>query len=216
MAKKPILTDDELDGGLPAAGATPPPPPPPAAGGGSATRPLDAGPAPSSVTRPLDAPQPPADDAEAPGRDASGHARPKTRIHGYGGTAREEADEAAVEAAPILTPTVGWLVVTAGPGRGASLGLVAGMNSVGRGEENAAQVDFGDDTISREPHAFVTYDNESRAFHLSHSGKTNIVRLNDAPVLTSEVLGHGDTIRIGATSLRFVALCGSDFDWSDA
>lgn len=222
MAKKPILTDDELDGGLPSAGAATPPPLPRSAG---ATRPLDADgatpppppPPASSVTRPLDLPDEPeaapADDM--PGRDAKGHERPKTRIHGYGGEDRAKKDEMMAKAGAVFEPFVGWLVITGGPGRGGSVGLMAGMNSVGRGEENAAQIDFGDDTISREPHAFVTYDDEARTFHLSHGGKTNIVRLNDKPVLTSETLSHGDTIRIGATSLRLVALCGPDFDWSD-
>ncbi|MEJ6391862.1 FHA domain-containing protein [Gymnodinialimonas sp. 2305UL16-5] len=202
MAKKPILTDDELDGGLPDTQ-----PQAPAAGGDGATRPLDVSPPPpASVTRPLDAPAP-----DLPGRDASGHARPKTRIHGY---IAPEASAAAPAAE--VAPTVGWLVVVAGPGRGTSVSLVSGMNSVGRGADCLARVDFGDDTISSEPHAFVTYDHETRLFHLSHGGKTNIVRLNDAPVLSAETLNHGDTIRIGATAMRFVALCGADFDWSDA
>jgi hypothetical protein len=219
MVKKPILTDDELDGGLPADRATPPPPP------GSVTRPLDAPAAAQgggSATRRVDAPEEMAEEtmvpksAETSGRDASGHARPKTRIHGYRGASRDEADASAMKSAPMVAPVVGWLVVTAGPGRGASAGLLAGMNPIGRGDENAVQLDYGDDTISREPHAFVTYDDETRMFHLSHGGKTNLVRLNDAPVLSSETLKTGDTIRIGATSLRFVALCGVDFDWSDA
>jgi len=197
----------------------------PPSAGGSATRPLDATPPPppapptppASVTRPLDASEAaPTAAPETSGRDASGHARPKTRIHGYGGPARDEADGAAAEAAPPVAPCVGWLVVTAGPGRGASLPLVAGMNSLGRGDENALVLDFGDDTISRDPHAFVIYDDETRVFHLSHGGKTNLVRLNNSPVLTTETLGSGDMIRIGATTLRFVALCGPDFDWADA
>ncbi|WP_224814341.1 FHA domain-containing protein [Hasllibacter sp. MH4015] len=226
MAKKPILTDDELDGGIPGTGDVPPPPLPPArAGSGTATRPLDAAPppppAPPAATRPLDTPEPPEAEqppavAEPAGRDASGHARPKTRIHGYGGAARDAAEQAEVADAPDVPPVVGWLVVTEGPGRGASLPLVAGMNSIGRGKENAVQVDFGDATISRDPHAFVTYDAEARKFHLSHGGKTNIVYLNDAPVLASETLENGAQVRIGATHLRFVAFCGPDFDWADA
>lgn len=225
MVKKPILTDDELDGGLPlpmTAGLSPPLPP---SARGSATRPVDGTPLPpqppvppSSATRPLDVPPPttPSPVPESSGRDASGHARPKTRIHGYGGPARDEADEAAVEAAPPVAPCVGWLVVIAGPGRGASLSLIAGLNAVGRGADNPVPLDFGDDTISRDAHAFITYDNETRLFHLSHGGKTNLVRLNNTPVLSTEILCSGDTIRIGATSLRFVALCGPDFDWGDA
>ena len=113
-------------------------------------------------------------------------------------------------------PVVGWLVVTAGPGRGAAVSLMSGMNSVGRDDSNAARVDFGDDTISRSAHAFVTYDHEGRTFHLSHAGQTNVIRLNDKPVLAPTELSHGDMVRIGATTLRFVALCGPDFDWSDA
>ena len=73
---------------------------------------------------------------------------------------------------------------------------------------------FGDESISREPHAFVTYDHEQRKFHVSHGGKANVVRLNDDPVLTSQELSAGDTIRIGATTLSFVAFCGPDFDWA--
>lgn len=224
MAKKPILTDEDLDGGVP---VPPPPPPPPLRASGvapsttrasgvispGATRPVDTSaplsPVPPSATRPLDAPEPP---HEAPGRDASGHARPKTRIHGYGGAVRDETER---EAAPITAPVVGWLVVTAGPGRGAVVGLVPGMNAIGRGDDNAVQIDFGDTSISRDAHAYVSYDDEARGFHISHGGKTNLVRLNNAPVLAAEVLTHGDTLRIGATSLRFVALCGADFDWSD-
>lgn len=205
MARKPILTDEALDGGLPEASATPPPLP--GARDVSATRPVDAPPA-TQPTRPV-APPPV---SEGAGRDASGHARPKTRIHGL--TLPVDDTAAATGADPVV-PVVGWLVVTAGPGRGAAMELTSGMNAVGRGDENQVQIDFGDDAISRDAHAYVTYDHEARRFHLSHGGKTNLVRLNDAPVLAVEELSHGDTIRIGATALRFVALCGAGFDWSD-
>ncbi len=213
MAKKPILTDDELDGTFTPGSATPPPLP------GAARQPD----APASATRIVgddtpDAPPPPPP-AQQQGRDASGHERPKTRIHGYGEAAAPAAADSETpeaEETQSFPPVVGWLVVTAGPGRGGAVTLSPGMNSVGRGPENVAQIDFGDDTISREAHAFVTYDDETRNFHLSHGGKANLVRLNGSPVLTSEMLTHGDTIRIGATTLRFVALCGPDFDWADA
>lgn len=193
MAKKPILTDDELDGGFPLA-------PSQVARANSATRPVDA-------PQPM-ATKPVASEPAQGGRDASGHARPKTRIHGYGNAAK-------VEEVAIAAPVVGWLVVTAGPGRGAAIELTSGMNAIGRGDDIHVQLDFGDDTISRDAHAYVTYDDEARRFHVSHGGKTNLVRLNNAPVLMTEGLSHGDTLRIGATSLRFIALCGPDFDWSD-
>lgn len=186
MAKKPILTDDPM-GGAPSAQPL------------GAARPVAAAPQ-AHPTRP-------AEPASA-GRDASGHARPKTRILGYGGGATPEAT------AEINIPPVGWLVVTEGPGRGAALPLICGMNGIGRGDASQVQLDFGDDAISRDAHAYVTYDNAARRFFVSHGGKTNLVRLNEAAVLATEPLVHGDTLRIGATTLRFVALCGTDFDWS--
>ena len=188
MAKRPILTDDDLDGIIPA--------PAPSVG---VTRPVEATPA-VQPTRPVDAP--------AGGRDASGHARPKTRILG------QSAGTASPEAAQTRPPVVGWLVVTVGPGRGTAREVITGMNAIGRGDAVQVQLDFGDDTISRDAHAYVTYDDEARCFFVSHGGKTNLVRLNDAPVLATQPLNDGDTLRIGVTSLRFVALCGADFDWS--
>lgn len=206
MARKPILTDEQLDGVLPEAAGDPPPLP--GARNISATRPLDV-PVLAHATRPVEAVSDPSG-PDPSGRDAAGHARPKTRIHGHSPAPAEQTASAAQ-----IAPVVGWLVVTAGPGRGASMGLTAGMNAVGRGAENAVQLDFGDDAISRDAHAYVTYDHEARCFHINHGGKTNLVRLNNAPVLTADALSHGDTLRIGSTTLRFVALCGADFDWSD-
>ncbi len=68
-------------------------------------------------------------------------------------------------------------------------------------------------SISRSNHAAIAYDSEQRAFFLGHGGKANLVRLNDKPVLSTEEISDGDLIRIGETVLRFVGLCGQDFDW---
>lgn len=219
MAKKPILTDDFLEDGAPVSPVSPHVPAP-------AAHPTAAPQAAPGVTRPVTPPegaratQPPDPtrpaSAPQPGRDASGHARPRTRILGYG----VDADAAST---PCVAPDgeddvgwpVGWLAIMKGPGRGQALPLMSGMNTIGRGEACGVQIDFGDTAISREAHAYVTYDDEARLFFVSHAGKANLVRLNGAPVLATEALRHGDTLRIGATSLRFVALCGSDFDWSD-
>ena len=109
----------------------------------------------------------------------------------------------------------GWLVVTEGPGRGTAVALHEGVSQIGRGDDQAVQLDFGDNSISRENHAAVAYDEEARAFFLGHGGKTNIVRLNGTPVLSTEPLNHDDLIRIGETTMRFVAFCNSSFSWSD-
>lgn len=110
---------------------------------------------------------------------------------------------------------VGWLVVVNGPGRGRFASIYDGLNSIGRGPNEATILNFGDDGISREQHAFITYDYKTRLFYLQHGGKAGIVRLNDQPVLQPMILNDRDVISISQTTLRFVAFCGPHFDWAD-
>ena len=102
-----------------------------------------------------------------------------------------------------------------GPGRGAFRPVYVGMNSVGRDPSQRVSLSFGDESISREEHAFITYDEEQRCFYLQHGGKSNLVRLGAGPVLTPTELKQNDLIRIGKTTLMFVACCGPDFSWND-
>jgi hypothetical protein len=111
-------------------------------------------------------------------------------------------------------PVAGWIVVVKGPGRGDFRPVYVGMNSIGRAPGQRVRLDFGDETISREEHAFITYDDETRTFYLQHGGKSNLVRLGGKPVLAPTVLNPNDTFRIGNTTFRFVACCGPDFDWT--
>jgi len=110
---------------------------------------------------------------------------------------------------------VGWVVVLDGPGRGESFTLTAGMSQIGRGEDQAIQLDFGDQAISRTNHAAIVYDAENHSFLLGHGGKSNVVRLNDTPVISNESMKDGDLIRIGETTLRFTQLCDETFNWTD-
>ena len=140
---------------------------------------------------------------------------PKTRMaFRPGHESASETHEAAVGDEDVRL-VAGWLVVVGGPGRGRFSAVFDGMNSVGRGADQATQLNFGDETISRSEHAFVTYDYKDRKFYLQHGGKASIVRLNDQPVLQPVELKSGDTIFLGSTTLRFVALCGGAFDWKD-
>lgn len=111
---------------------------------------------------------------------------------------------------------VGWLVVTAGPGRGACITLTEGLMQIGRNDDQAIQLDFGDTGISRSNHAVIAYDPEDRKCYLGHGGKANLVRLNGKPVLSTVALSSGDLIRISETSIRFAAFCDDGFDWRDA
>ncbi|MEM7668621.1 MAG: FHA domain-containing protein [Pseudomonadota bacterium] len=152
------------------------------------------------------------------GRAGRSAGRVKTRLLGF------QADEPTKDVfaaqndqpAPVVAdkfPT-GWIVVVGGPGRGASFALHSGVSQIGRGEDQTVRLDFGDTSISRNNHAAVAFDEEQNKFFLGHGGKSNLVRLNGMPVLSTEEIIDGDQIRIGETSLKFVALCGDDFSWN--
>ncbi|MCC5973366.1 MAG: FHA domain-containing protein [Rubellimicrobium sp.] len=152
--------------------------------------------------------------------------RVRTRFLGFGTAPSVAVDPiaslsaaAAADPEPVPTPAgqirfpTGWIVVLRGPGRGASFTLGPGVTQIGRGEDQGVRLDFGDASISRSNHAAIAYDEEARRFFIGHGGKANLVRRNDRPVLATEALDDRDVIRIGETTLLFVALCGSGFDW---
>lgn len=109
----------------------------------------------------------------------------------------------------------GWLVIVAGPGKGTYFTLAQGVSQIGRDEDQAVQLDFGDTSISRQNHAAIAFDEERRSFFVGHGGKSNLVRLNGKPLLSTEPVRNGDQIRIGETTLRLVTLCDDRFSWSD-
>lgn len=143
--------------------------------------------------------------------------RTKTRIMGFAGDASPEDlfDIAGEDGAATLEFPVGWLVITKGPGRGKSFILQNPVSSIGRAVGQTITLNFGDDTISRNNHAAVAYDDQMNTCFLGYGGKANLVRLNGRPVLATEQLSHGDVIRVGETDLKFIALCGPDFAWDD-
>ena len=127
----------------------------------------------------------------------------------------EEEGSIGEKARVVMQPT-GWLVVTAGPGRGAAFALAGGISQIGRGLDQTVSLDFGDMAISRQNHASVAYDPVTHRFHVGHGGKSNLVRLNGKPLLTTEVLSDGDEIQLGETTLMLKVLCTPAFNWSSA
>ena len=91
--------------------------------------------------------------------------------------------------------------------------LTSGLTTIGRAENQTVSLDFGDDSISREQHVAIAYDEDENRTYVGHGGKRNIVRLNGKPLLTTEELSDGDHLRIGKTTLYFVSLCGGEFSW---
>jgi len=152
--------------------------------------------------------------------------RSKTRILGFGlqpaSVVRlfDDMETIAMPQAPaapgqgyVQFPT-GWLVVKAGPGRGAAFALSQGVSQIGRGSDQTVALEFGDMAISRQNHAAIAYDGGTHQFHLGHGGKSNLVRLNGKPLLSTEVVRDGDEIQIGETTLLLKVLCTPSFNWS--
>jgi FHA domain len=151
----------------------------------------------------------------AAGRGSSRSGRVKTRLLGFNpeslGLANpfEKAESRTSDAFPVA-----WLVVVDGPGRGASYALHDGVSRIGRGDDQTVCLNFGDNSISRENHLSIAYDAEQNAFYIGQSGRSNIVRLNNKPLLSTEQVRNGDQIRVGETTLRLAALCSEDFSWT--
>lgn len=112
-------------------------------------------------------------------------------------------------------PVVGWLAIIAGPGRGEILRLGYGVNDIGSGPKARVRLNFGDTAIAADNHAAIIYTTRSRRFYLAQSA-TAETRLNSQLVRESVELSGGETVQLGQTQMRFVPLCGPDFDWRDS
>ncbi len=136
---------------------------------------------------------------------------PATQIVG-----RQATPAAASSASDAMQdPPVGWLVVVDGPGRGETLRLGYGRNTLGRGPTTRLNIDFGDTEISRTAHCTVTYDPKTRKFYLNHEDGVNLTYLNEQPVLQPVIIERDARITIGATTLRFLPFCDEQFEWQD-
>lgn len=131
---------------------------------------------------------------------------PMTRIVRQGSASAPEEQD----------PVSGWLVIVGGPGKGRFVSLGYGVNSIGRMKSERVCLDFGDEKISRNGHAMLTYDPRGRRFFIQHGGGKNLTYLGDVPLLTPTEIKTGNEFLVGDTRLRFVALCGADFDWDDS
>jgi pSer/pThr/pTyr-binding forkhead associated (FHA) protein len=101
---------------------------------------------------------------------------------------------------------VATLKVVDGPGKGQERPVFSGTNQVGRSADNRIPLDFGDNTISRQQHAVISFDNGSQEFRIFDGGKQNPVHVNGERLSGDRALFDGDTIKIGLTTLRFALM----------
>lgn len=142
-------------------------------------------------------------------RHATDLGSPKTKL------VRAGATEAPLVETETDDPVAGWLVVEKGPGKGRSIVLGMGMNTVGRGQNARARLNFGDDTLSSEKHFLISYDPRSSHFAIHLGDSANLTYLNSTPVYGTQPLNNYDVIEAGETQLRFVSFCGEHFTWDD-
>lgn len=111
-------------------------------------------------------------------------------------------------------PVVGWLVAVAGPCRGTDYRIHTGYNYIGR--ESGDICIHGDNTISAEKDANITYVPQTRKFYIAHELGKNVLLVNNRPAIGSGLeLENYDMITIGTTKLIFMALCSERFSWED-
>ena len=111
-------------------------------------------------------------------------------------------------------PVVGWLVCLSGNEKGRDYRIHADNNFIGRDRKMDICIS-GDETISRDKHAVIAYDNRDRVFYFAPGDGRSIVRLNGKAVLATTEIKAYDKIELGKTELLFVPLCGEGFDWAD-
>lgn len=110
-------------------------------------------------------------------------------------------------------PPVGWLVCIEGNDKGSDFRIHSQNNFVGRSKSMDICIP-GDEYISKEMAAVVSYDDVDRTFYFSPSTGHNIIRANGRPVFSAVVLNAYDELTIGKTKLLFIPLCGERFDWN--
>lgn len=111
-----------------------------------------------------------------------------------------------------IDPVVGWLVCVEGKEKGRDYRMHADNNFIGRSERMDICV-RGDETISRENHAIISYDMVDNAYYFSPGDGRAIVRHNGKAIFQTVELKAHDTITIGKTEFRFVPFCGEKFTW---
>ena len=111
-----------------------------------------------------------------------------------------------------IDPVVGWLVCKNGVEKGKDYRIHAENNYIGRSETMDICI-YGDETITRENHAIVTYDNIKGEFFFTPGMGRSIIRINGNVVLAPTKLNAFDEIEMGITKFVFVPLCGPDFTW---
>lgn len=97
---------------------------------------------------------------------------------------------------------VGRLTIVEGPGAGNAVSIYSGTNQIGRGNDMRVQINFGDDTISRQQHAVITFDTKNLEVRVYDGGKAGGLWVNGVRVTADQAVKFGDLIKLGETTLK--------------
>lgn len=122
---------------------------------------------------------------------------------------------AEVDLAVPKVPVAGWLVVLDGPARGQDLRLGEGRNFLGvDAAGNPAVLDANSPLAVRR--GIVVYDPQDNNWCALPGSSNELCTLNGKSLIEKMPLTAGDTFAVGGAQLRFVPLCGPEFNWNAA
>jgi len=128
-----------------------------------------------------------------------------------------EIDDEFSVGAETLRPVVGWLVCIQGVCKGKDFRLHSDRNYIGRSNGgNKMDVDIPDSKITRGANIQIAYDPVSRGFYAAAcTGVQQNSYYNGRLLMGDREMKAGDRLKLGATELIFVPLCGENFVWED-
>jgi len=124
----------------------------------------------------------------------------------------EETTESAYMKQRGMDPVVGWLVAVTGKLKGTDYRIHSDNNFIGRSRRMNICI-MGDETISKENHACISFDTRNKKFYFTPGTGRNIVRVNENAVFATTELHAYDIIELGVTKFVFIPFCGKEFDW---
>ena len=115
----------------------------------------------------------------------------------------------------MLFRSAGWLVVLDGPARGQDLRLGEGRNFLGvDAAGNPAVLDANSPLAVRR--GIVVYDPQDNNWCALPGSSNELCTLNGKSLIEKMPLTAEDTFAVGGAQLRFVPLCGPEFNWNAA
>lgn len=141
---------------------------------------------------------------------------PPTQVRGQSNTSTPIADMgttvAVMRKKTGMDPVVGWLVCVSGPDKGRDFRIRSERNGIGRGTDMAICIS-GDETISRDNHAYISFNPRKGTFRVGPGDGRGMTYLNGEEVDIPQPLNAYDLIELGQSQLLFIPLCGERFNW---